>query len=278
MQNEITTEIIDVTPSIAAEWLERHNTDNRPVREPRVDALAKDMMDGNWMMNGETIKFTKEGKLLDGQHRLHAIKKSGRMIRLIVLRGLEDTSQATMDNGLKRSLADALRWREESNVSTLGSVLTGVISWEGGQRDLYARVGQRPITIPEALSYLDAHPEIRHLAQRAKQWSNTSPTTAKVLGVLYHAFSNINEEDAEDFMSKFTTDIGHKANDPIYVARKTLFEARLKRAKSRASGSTTQWESAIIIKAWNKYRNGEPANRLFWSPGGAKPEKFPEPI
>jgi hypothetical protein len=33
----------------------------------------------------------------------------------------------------------------------------------------------------------------------------------------------------------------------------------------------------VFIKAWNAYRSGETIELLRWSPGGAKPERFPEP-
>jgi len=35
--------------------------------------------------------------------------------------------------------------------------------------------------------------------------------------------------------------------------------------------------AALVIKAWNAYRDGAPVRQLKYRIGGANPEKFPEP-
>jgi hypothetical protein len=36
--------------------------------------------------------------------------------------------------------------------------------------------------------------------------------------------------------------------------------------------------TAIMIKAWNAYRRGDSIGLLSFKSGGAKPERFPEPV
>jgi hypothetical protein len=67
-----TVQIIDVDPATAESWLAK-NPNNRNLRVPVVQSYARDMVSGNWMLNGETIKFDQSGKLIDGQHRLSAV-------------------------------------------------------------------------------------------------------------------------------------------------------------------------------------------------------------
>jgi hypothetical protein len=65
-----------VTPELAKQWLEA-NTHNRPLSEELVIAYMVDMLDGRWQYNGDAIRFDHTGRLIDGQHRLHACIEAG---------------------------------------------------------------------------------------------------------------------------------------------------------------------------------------------------------
>ena len=80
----ITTEIVTLTPALAAEWL-NSNTCNRPLSTLRASRYARDMKAGDWRFNGETISFTADGRLVDGQHRLTAVVESGVTIQQVVV-------------------------------------------------------------------------------------------------------------------------------------------------------------------------------------------------
>ena len=59
--------------------------------------------------NGETIKFDSKGNLLDGQHRLSMVVKTGITMETHALFGVDSKGFLTLDSGKKRSAADALR-------------------------------------------------------------------------------------------------------------------------------------------------------------------------
>lgn len=61
-----------ITPETAKSWLLK-NVHNRPLRDGLVTTYATDMANEQWQSNGESIKFSSEGELLDGQHRLAAV-------------------------------------------------------------------------------------------------------------------------------------------------------------------------------------------------------------
>lgn len=91
-----------VTPDLAALWLE-YRMPNRRLIESVVDKYANDMLSGSWHENHfQGIAFTREGKLLDGQHRLAAIVKSGCSILMKVTINIPDSYQATCDQGKPR--------------------------------------------------------------------------------------------------------------------------------------------------------------------------------
>jgi hypothetical protein len=105
--DEIAEEWIDLTPELAEKFL-AHNTANRSVRERHVETLARDMEAGNWKVTGDSIKFDRNNTLLDGQHRLHAVIRSGVTIRVLLILGLDPSARAVIDTNARRMARDAV--------------------------------------------------------------------------------------------------------------------------------------------------------------------------
>ena len=63
--NDVSMTITIVTPDIAKQWL-KQNTNNRKIKEAVVDAYAKDMLNGKWTINNDSITFDKNGILTNG--------------------------------------------------------------------------------------------------------------------------------------------------------------------------------------------------------------------
>ncbi len=105
---DITNVLTVVTPEMAFSWLE--STDNRRLRSSRVRRYANDMEDGNWHVHHQGIAFGTNGRLVDGQHRLHAILVCGKAIRLFVARGVPTSSLVSVDEHLLRNAEDVARF------------------------------------------------------------------------------------------------------------------------------------------------------------------------
>ncbi len=266
---EPTVEIVNVSPEIAAEWLSQ-NVKNRGLRPREVAKYASDMSAGDWQWTGETIKFAADGTLLDGQHRLHAIVESGATIPILVVRGLANKAQDNIDNGIRRPYYDVLRLRGEVNTSVLAAVVRRVCSWKAGSR---RGVSDTPQTNAQLDRTLEAHPELREISAWASNASTYCDLPASILGLAWWVFSEIDLEDAETFFQRFVDGQGLVKGDPIYELRRTLQGSK----DVRGERSQT-YLLAVTIKAWNAYRRGEQVGLLRWKAGGAKPEKFPEPI
>lgn len=95
-----------ITPEMAIEYL-KHNNVNRNISTHTVRKYADDMKNGAFQCNGEAIKFNKSGALVDGQHRLSAIVKSGVTVEMAVIRGVDD-SVSVYDLARGRSLLDSI--------------------------------------------------------------------------------------------------------------------------------------------------------------------------
>lgn len=129
MPDSPTVEIIDVTPAMAKAWLAK-NPNNRNIRQPVVTSYARDILAGNWMLNGETIKFDTAGRLIDGQHRLSAVIVADTTVGMVVIRGVDADVMDTVDVGAKRTYADALRLQGEDNTTTLAAVVRRAVMWQ----------------------------------------------------------------------------------------------------------------------------------------------------
>lgn len=109
LDNGITIEVLFITPLKAQEFLKRNIENNRSINLRYVSNYAEEMASDKWVFNGDTIRFDKDGNLIDGQHRLMAIVKSGATIPCLVVTNLEKHALSTIDVGRKRSLGVILK-------------------------------------------------------------------------------------------------------------------------------------------------------------------------
>jgi hypothetical protein len=84
------------------------NKTNRNISERHVKEYAKMMANGDWDFTPQGITISKTGSLIDGQHRLNAIIKSGVTIKACVfIIDEHDTAMGVMiDRGKTRSTMD----------------------------------------------------------------------------------------------------------------------------------------------------------------------------
>lgn len=120
MSSKIKSEIKCVTPEMAKAWLVS-NTNNRTVRNIVVERYAKSMKEGNWIPTHQGIAFDVNGRLVDGQHRLMAVEKSGVSVDMMVTFNLDPKAFGGMDQGVARNASDLLggnaRIAEVSNLA-----------------------------------------------------------------------------------------------------------------------------------------------------------------
>ncbi len=112
MKTIIETVIETITPNQAKAYL-KANTHNRVLRQDRIDLYTNEIRAGRWRVTHQGIAFDDEGTLIDGQHRLLAIIKADRPIKIQVTRGIPKSdgglfAQDLIDVGGKRSVADSL--------------------------------------------------------------------------------------------------------------------------------------------------------------------------
>jgi hypothetical protein len=268
----VTIEKILITPEIASEML-NHNLRNRHIRRRLVDHYAEIMERGEWLENGETIKFAKNGVLLDGQHRLLAIVLSGFSQNIIVVRGLDVESYTTIDIGAHRTGADFFKYEGELYSTLLNAALR--LLWFYREYGNFSTQTRKP-TFEQLYQLLNLESTIRDSVKEADRLNRKiRGVTPSTLAVLHHLLSNIDELQANIFFEKLASGIGFNSEtDPIYRLYERFHDVDLMKLTSK---SANNMRAALLIKAWNAYRKNKPVKVLVWNHRKDTIEGFPIP-
>lgn len=87
-----------VTPELADYMLSTRSPQQRALfKEAKVGPIERDLRNGRWVEKGDPIRFDWSGRLIDGQHRLEAIRRSGVTLELLVVRGLSPDAWRYID-------------------------------------------------------------------------------------------------------------------------------------------------------------------------------------
>lgn len=266
-KNTLQTTIEYITPSIAQVYLDTSPGNFRSTSQSTWMAYASDMARGNWELNGESIKFDSEGRLVDGHHRLQACIEAGRQFHTIVVRGVQ--SCTNIDNGRKRSDGNYLAHAgfTDSNALAAATRVYLTIKNHGGM----VAKGSKP-TRAEIVAAAQGFPHIRECLGLATSkplvWARSQ--VAGVFAVLYEA----DRERLLDFAEKYTTGAGLVSGDPILALRNRLLSARFGLNSAKVlSGFRKSWHPhALIVKAWNAAVEGRPLFKVLMKGDEAFPE------
>lgn len=245
---------VDVTPEQALEWLTR-NENNRKLSPKHVEMYTKQMLDGEFPFVGDPIRFDRDGLLIDGQHRLHAILQSETTQHMVVITGLPPESQLYLDAGRRRSPGDqllvALGVRD-------GNRAAGIVRTHLQWKTKTLINNNRKFSIPEIVEWASENePALEEATRRARRLTQGGvPTSGAVTGAVYIAAREINLEDANRFWDRLEDGTDLDAKNPILVLRNSIQRRR------RAHHWTPVEEFAYYVRCWNAWRKDEDMVKL----------------
>lgn len=258
----ITSNVEYVTPEDAQKLLSQ-NTNNRSLNAGVVRYYQKEIENGNWDVNGESIKVAEDGTLLDGQHRLEAISRSGTGVHTFVVRGLQKDVFTTIDAGKTRNHGDYLKIAgHDGNTSLLAAA--GRISMFFGNDGVFRVAGPtskdkgakrtgNKVSPEDMVVYVEKHPG---LSESVKKISNSfgKIVPVSIAAGCHYVFSIIDMEKADDFFNALCTGEGLKFGNPILALRNRLIAHR---GDGRAGEGHRRMLVYYIVRAWNAYVAGE---------------------
>jgi hypothetical protein len=258
-----------------AEQLLGTNESNRRTRRRHVTKLRHAIEAGEWRSdNPAPIAVSSTGRLLDGQHRLLAVVEAKKGVTMWVARGVKPDVMPTIDTGHARTFADLLTMRGEVSATNMAAAvrqlqlyrIEGVIGGSSS-RDFGP-------THVDLLQRLQDEPGIRG----STLWSSAGQQHDLVVlriprglaSALHYLFSEVDEEDAEEFWRRLLTGDEIHEGEAVYALRRYLLRQREFTARLPARRM-----AALIIKAWKQWREGEQVDVIQWRGGGSKPDPFP---
>lgn len=248
--------------------------DNRPVRwgDEGVAGYARDMKAGKWRVNGESVKIARDGTVPDGQHRLAACVEAGAPFWSLVVTGVEPDAQDTIDIGIGRKLADSLAIANKPNPVALAAIARWSLRWLHGVRGGTGGGAFKP-TQQEVLDYIAQAPHLELAAKFAVHARKEfKPVRNSVWGVAWLLFNGTDALAATVFFERVMDGADLRRRHPILVFRTRLTNAALNRERL-----TEQEQLALMITAWNYWREEREMGVLKLPEGGLNAKNFPEP-
>lgn len=167
---------IRLTPTLASLLL-RNNNRNRRIRQAWVARLAADIEGGRWQANGDSVKVSISGELIDGQHRCLAVVEAGIAITTQVTFGVSDSRKvmATLDQNGSRTVSDIIQITSDHAAADSDIAATNMLGRLTGGVDL----STRPL---QAIYFEDNIEEIQPWLGWASRISDASPMVQTTTG------------------------------------------------------------------------------------------------
>ena len=124
--------VVHIGPAMAEHLLKSINTRNRPRQKLHAAVLGRTINEDAFEMTGDTVKISKKGILLDGQHRLEASVKAKQPILTHVVFGLDDDVFDVLDQGKKRTPSDILSLCGVQDPTIVAGAVRWVLLLDGG--------------------------------------------------------------------------------------------------------------------------------------------------
>jgi hypothetical protein len=243
----------EVTPAMAEAWLGK-NLANRSVRQRVVEGYARDMRNGAWQLTGEPIKFSINGRLLDGQHRLQAVVRAEIPVEMLVVRGLPDSTQAVMDSGARRTAGDALKLRGETSYTALAATARLAIFFTRG---VALEDRNTPPTHTEILAFIDNHPDLREALAVAHHYRNGVDIPPSTFALAIWQLARVDLDGCNAFVAQLAEKTHLKKGDAVLALIDRLGDIRRNGRRATATDFIS-----LIFRAWNYWRDGKTVDLL----------------
>jgi hypothetical protein len=266
-------EEITMTPALATTLLEG-NTGNRRLDPRRVKSLVAAFTAGEYKFEGSPIRIGPGGLVLDGQHRMEAVRASGVSIQVLLITDLDPSVQLVLDTGKPRTFVDFLTVHGVSNATNVAATTALFWHYEQGHVVSPSSWSYRPTPTYTELwgFYQDHEDEIRSAIKETHPVRRKIRIAPSVAAAGYMILAGVDEEDAEAFFSELRFEVAQGA--PAALLARTL-NARRERSMRDYN---QQEQMALLFKTWNMYRSNSIVEKLAWMQSPKKKERFPLPV
>lgn len=251
-----------ITPDVAAKY-DALNKNVRNVIPSVVDRFARDMTSGRWRETHQGIAFDEDGFLVDGQHRIRAVIKSGVTVKMMVFRGITSEQNLAVDCGTKR--ADGVRvglLRPDcENPSVVAGVANALL------RGMGRKILALRTTPDERAAY--AVKNYDNIQRMISVLSRLRPKRADVVAAFVAALREFPIDEVSDAGRRLADDELSGRQDPLAVLKRAIVQSKDRGSTDRSVELYALTVSALRLALTGRPapKNGmRPATRDFGSP------------
>jgi len=238
-----TSVVLTITPTLAVEIINKYNVSNRSPKPVKISEYIVDMKINEWMLTGDTIKFS-DVRLLDGQNRLMACIKSKTPFITHVVFGINDDVFDRIDRGRNRNGPDILHMAGFTNSVNLSAAINWVYRLKSGNtkgrgvllpHDQLEKVQNEWSTLPN------------FMAQGSRIYKNTKYPAGMCAAFIY-VFDEINPKAATLFANAW------ESGDYTKVPSLMSFNTKMLKTKTQLGTVHDTSRAAFTVIAWNLFR------------------------
>lgn len=152
-------QIVVATPKLVDDLL-KLNTRNRNIKKAHLQWIINALKDDKFHLTTQAIGVSNKGVLMDGQHRLVAIKEAGYPpVELLLVTGLDEAARIYIDQGAKRSTADMLKIVLNKSISNKMAAIVNfhLMIKETKEEFVYRSGGTRKPSLDDIVEFMDRH-------------------------------------------------------------------------------------------------------------------------
>ncbi len=240
-----------VTPSKAKSLFDSRS-ENRAVDNKTVIQYLSDINSGEWCLNGETITIDRYGKVFDGQHRLLAISRCSKPVRVSFAMTWSPKANETIDTGRKRTFGDVLRLRGVTNYNAKSTMVrtAHVLSFFEKNKSPYDLSMRGYLSCYENYGQQDIETALRF-------YSRKIPKELSISNAISTFYLYLADEGYRDDASAFCELVcsGDRGTSSLNLLAQAFFSsATSKREDKKLS---IKLKLLIMAKCWNSWLAGE---------------------
>ncbi len=266
-------EWVYVTPEVAEQMLALNYDKQRRVSERCVLKYMRDLKDGRWNCDAmPPIRISSDGMLVDGQHRLHAVVRSGVPVNMLVWYGGGTAEELFVyqDGNLSRSAGQFVECKNKNTVMSmcnilrclesgacLGNALQRKVRQTGSGRNKVAEVVSRSEIVNFAHAHLDA---LVSASEAAAALKGASYCNQSVSGVLVYL---VREMDGNDVIDAYVDDLANIIpSERICAVIQRTITHRYTTAKVRRTSVDNRWLMGTLAYGYEMFGKGKTVGKI----------------
>ena len=252
--------VFTITPEFAGHIMDHRNTLNRGKKQALIGRIRRDLDSDRFRLNGESIVFSDQGELLDGQHRMEGCRQSGKSFEAVVALGIEGGTLATIDQSMARTAGDILAIQGDLTkpvAETAACVARYIAGYHKGNRSTFGRVTE--ISRDQSIAEIQQNPNIISasewaISMRKDMRGVTMPSMIALARTVLEECYPGREEDVVYYLERVAIGDDIQQDQPAFTTR-----SRLSAAKQRLSIPVIQ---EILLRGAKAHMEGRPLTKI----------------